>query len=191
MKRFFLGIWAGITAFFAWLVSSLAVCVRALRDRRGNKKRHTATCVAPYTRAVDDIEFLEPEPTHETWLQETEYLALYVFERHYSLVLVLTSTQDESIFRDLRVVVFPRGQNLGIECVTDGLKKVRIFGQKYILPLSPVSEFDEHSYAKRIVWKDNCAQNVARVTLWLGDKSRSFLPRDDASIFFPEKEAAA
>ncbi|MBI5071855.1 hypothetical protein HZB93_03125 [Candidatus Falkowbacteria bacterium] len=183
----------GFVLLFAWPIVALYRAISRGKEVGRQPETKTTDSLPSKRRAVDDIEFLEPEPVHETWLDRVEYVTLYVYERRYNLIVVLPDAKTKNDFHDLRMVVFPKGeqQREGIECGVDKLGEIRIYSNKYILPLSPTSEWDTHAYAKRITWRDHRAYNIARVVLWLGDKSRNFAPQKDVFVFYPEKEAAA
>lgn len=176
-------------ALFACLTSSIVALWRG-KTIDPLPETTAVDCVSTAS-AADNIQFLEPEMARD-WLDCVDSLALCCYGGTYKLALALSTVVEADAFRDLRVIVLPRGQEqgqAGITCAIGG--KVETFGQKHILCLVPVFEWNAQSRAKKIAWQNNRAQNVARVTLEAEGKKRAFLPREDATIFYPEKEVAA
>ena len=186
MRWFFRKIWAGITAFLSWIVSLIIAIFRG-RTIKKLPETETAANNAPARESANSFQFLPPEQARDVWFDRVKFLALYRYERRYKLVVALSITVSEDVFSGLRVTIFPQDQ-FGIECIAG---QVETYGQKYILHLSPASEWDKHSRGKRIAWDNHRAQNVARVSLKLGDKVRSFTPGDDVSVFLPDKKEVA
>jgi len=186
MKRIFGKIWAGLTAFLSWLVSSFTAIFRG-RTIKELPETEPAANNALTRKTVDDFPFLPPEQARDVWLDRVNFLALHRYERRYKLAVALSITVSEEVFSGLQVTVFPQDQ-FGIRCIAD---QVEAHGQTYILRLSPASEWDSHSREKRITWKNHRAQNVARVSLETEDKTRDFLPGKDTSTFIPEKKEVA
>ncbi|MFA5413818.1 MAG: hypothetical protein WC348_04790 [Patescibacteria group bacterium] len=176
MKRFFLKIWAGITAFFAWLVSPIATLF------------HGRKIPLPLERAADDIDYLNPgSRKYETWLGVVRRLAVLVKGKELLLGVTLPGFLADRFFQELRVVLFLRHQQVGIEYVTR-MKGVRFYGgHEHILPLEAASEWDAAASKRRIKHEDYCVANVQLVTLAVSDETRDFELDEQSGFFIPAK----
>ncbi len=191
MKRFFFTIWAGLVAFFSWIVriSVALICGRMVRDTDIAEELGAANVAPPPAVAPLAIpQFLEPGLAEEgTWLDRVKFLLLYYYDAH-KLVIDLPTQADESTFSNLSALIFLKDRDHSIDCILSHVEKS--CGTKHILVIVPVLGLVDHSRPK-IRWLNHCAQNVARVTLKVGEKTRNFLPGEDVSIFLPEKQVAA
>ena len=176
MKRFFLGIWAWITAFFTWLVSSIVALFR------GRK------IPLPLERAADDVDYLNSESRkYETWLGVVQRLAVLVKGSELRLGVTLPGFLADRFFQELRVVIFLRDQRVGIEYITI-MKEAKFYGgHEHIIPLKAASEWDAAASKRRIEREDYCAANVQLVTLAVSDETRDFQLDEQSGFFVPAK----
>lgn len=188
MRWFFSKIWAGITAFLAWLISPIITLCRG-RGGTGNMPTEPRGKSASQTQPVN------------CWLQTARKLFPAVFGSRLELIFTHSEYLDGRCFRDLKVTIYPAGQPEGAEYEVDLGSRGKVYvEQTYRIPLKPAASQHAGGTAELRNTRAGAMSNGSILLLWttklerielrLGETSAMFV-RQPNGFFAPRAERAA